>query len=62
MAFVFRLYIDNLLIDREVSEHSSFTVGSGKKDTVQISDYGFDENHLMVRRGSDGWVCHHCPC
>ena len=55
MAFVFRVYTGDSFTDHEPGDQTVFSVGSGKKDTLQISDMDLKNRHLEIRRDGDSW-------
>lgn len=55
MSVFFRIYRDATLTDRELDEQTTFTVGSGKKDTVQVEDCGFGKKQFTFTREEKGW-------
>lgn len=55
MNTILRIYHGANLMDTELGDVSSITVGSGKKDTVSLSDLGLGKNHVSFTRGDQGW-------
>ena len=55
MSVFFRIYRDATLTDRELDEQTTFTVGSGKKDIVQVADCGFGKRQFTFTREEKGW-------
>lgn len=55
MNTILRIYHGANLTDTELGDVSSITVGSGKKDTVSLSDLGLGKNHVSFTRADQGW-------
>ena len=55
MSVIFRIYRDTTLTDQDLGDLTVFTLGSGKKDLVQMSDCGFAKKQLTFVRGADCW-------
>ena len=55
MNVIFRIYRDAALTEQELGEQTAFTVGSGKKDFVQVEGYGFGKKQLTFSREGSSW-------
>lgn len=55
MSVIFRIYRDAALKDQDLGEQLAFTVGSGKKDQVQIEDCGLGKKQLSFTREEKVW-------
>lgn len=55
MDTILRIYHNEKLLDRQLDDVSIITVGSGKKDTVCVTDFGLGKKHIEFSRSGHSW-------
>lgn len=55
MSVIFRIYQNSDLTERELNESDSFTLGSGKKDTVCLENAGLGKKQISFTKTENGW-------
>lgn len=55
MSTIFRIYQGTTLTEQELANDGAFSLGSGKKDTLCLENYGLGKSHLAFTRTGEGW-------
>lgn len=55
MSTIFRIYQGKSLTEHELPNDTSFTLGSGKKDTLCLETAGLNKAHLSFTKDGTGW-------